>query len=377
MKILYLTPGCFDKGGISRYNRYQISALRELVGERNVRVLSLLSPDEGAIEEPMEVYASYGPDKRGKLSFALTALRLAIGWKPDLIFSGHIHFARLTNWCKRVSSAQVIQDVYGLELWSGRDELVAYGLRCADHVISDCHNSLDYIKNKGWMEHTDSSVIWDCVDLEKFRYDETRFDEIRERYDLPDRANNIVILTLGRLAYGARHKGYHRLLEAFSTIADQFENARLVIAGKGDMSDDLKSLADELKISERVVFTGMIHEDDMGALYSYAHIFSLVSEVSFAGGEGIPLTPLEAMACHNPIIVGNEDGSREAIFDNQNGYSIDPKNLDKHAEYLSELISNIPLRGRMAIAARDICETHFSYKGFVEKHRELLEILKE
>ena len=44
MKILYLTPGCFDKGGISRYNRYQIQALRMLAGAENVFVFSLLGP---------------------------------------------------------------------------------------------------------------------------------------------------------------------------------------------------------------------------------------------------------------------------------------------------------------------------------------------
>ena len=41
-RILYLTPGCFDKGGISRYSRYQIECLREIHGEAAVTVQSLL-----------------------------------------------------------------------------------------------------------------------------------------------------------------------------------------------------------------------------------------------------------------------------------------------------------------------------------------------
>ena len=54
-RILYLTPGCFDKGGISRYGRYQIEALREVIGAENVRVLSLLGPDGDEFETDFDV----------------------------------------------------------------------------------------------------------------------------------------------------------------------------------------------------------------------------------------------------------------------------------------------------------------------------------
>ena len=55
MKILYITPGCFDKGGISRYNRYQITACRELFGKENVKVFSLLGPSDDDFEDPFSV----------------------------------------------------------------------------------------------------------------------------------------------------------------------------------------------------------------------------------------------------------------------------------------------------------------------------------
>jgi phosphatidylinositol alpha-1,6-mannosyltransferase len=44
VKVFYMTPGCFDKGGISRYSRYQLTALREIYGENNVRAISMLGP---------------------------------------------------------------------------------------------------------------------------------------------------------------------------------------------------------------------------------------------------------------------------------------------------------------------------------------------
>src|SRR6266576_3588866 len=70
LKILYLTPGCFDKGGISRYSRYQIRGLRELVGEENVFVHSFLGPGMDDFEEDVSVsnYAG-GTSAVNKLSF--------------------------------------------------------------------------------------------------------------------------------------------------------------------------------------------------------------------------------------------------------------------------------------------------------------------
>ena len=53
--MLYVTPGCFDKGGISRYGRAQITALRELLGPEQVRVYSIRGPGPGDFETPFPV----------------------------------------------------------------------------------------------------------------------------------------------------------------------------------------------------------------------------------------------------------------------------------------------------------------------------------
>ena len=52
-----MTTGCFDKGGISRYNRYQITALREILGDKNVKVFSLSPPREGDFEDSFDSFS--------------------------------------------------------------------------------------------------------------------------------------------------------------------------------------------------------------------------------------------------------------------------------------------------------------------------------
>ena len=69
-------------------------------------------------------------------------------------------------------------------------------------------------------------------------------------------------------------------------------------------------------------------------------------------GEGIPLTPLEAAACAKPIIVGNEDGSREAVVEGVNGFIVSPRDPDALRGALEQLLVRDELRDSMGRAAR-------------------------
>lgn len=375
-KILYLTPGCFDKGGISRYNRYQITALRELEGAENVKVFSLLAPAEGDFEDPFKVdWHGWGATKTSKLAYISKVLWCIYSWKPDVIWLGHVNLTEILVRFNLLKKATSVLNVYGLEVWSGLRPKVEEGFKSVDHVISDCHYTANYVENEGVRLKDSVEVMWDCVDLEKFQKRE--MDDFYEKYNLPDPKKQPWILSLGRLSHSAAHKGYDRLLEVFQKVCDQNKEAVLVFAGKGDMIPDLKEQAKKLGVSERVFFSGMVHEEDMSKFYSAATIFSLVSDRGVGRGEGIPLTPLEAMACGTTIIVGNHDGSQEAIIDERNGSCIDPFDFEKHKTVMLELLENDELRQSKEKAAVEIAHKHFSYHGFKEKHRNFLMKIKK
>ena len=116
----------------------------------------------------------------------------------------------------------------------------------------------------------------------------------------------------------------------------------------------------------------MIHEEDMAAIYSYADIFSLVSEAGDKKGEGIPLTPIEAMACGTPIIVGDEDGSREAIID-ENGICVASHDQKGYLEAVNTITSDVDTFSKKAL---EIATQVFSYTMFLEKHKTFYTALK-
>ena len=256
----------------------------------------------------------------------------------------------------KLIGAKTVLNVYGLELWSNMRFDADWGLRKVNFIISDCHNTKNYLVQKNIRDTSDITVIWDCVNLNKFKRTVTNQTELKKKYGI-NNGSRFTILSLGRLSYAAKHKGYHRLIEVFEQLNQS--NFYLVIAGKGDMLDELKRIVLSKGLEKSVCFTGMVHETDMADLYSLPDVFSLVSEVGEGMGEGIPLTPLEAMACGSPIIVGNQDGSREAVFKSQNGFVIEPYDLDTHRVCIESMYNNQALHNNMRKAAAKVAHGEF------------------
>lgn len=373
MKILYLTTGCFDKGGVSRFSRYQADALRTLYGAENVRVISRLGPDEHAFEEPFDVtwHGGSGTGIVAKARFVAAVTKQALLWHPDVILSAHIHYSALAHRLSRIIKAKSFLNIYGLEVWSSPGKAALWGLRQMDQVIADCHNTADFVVEHDLRPKGRPTVIWDPVDVNRFSPSECPLD-VLQKYCLYDKRRHFVVLSLGRLSIGASHKGYDRLIKVFSKVADSCPNARLVICGRGDNSENLKALAEQEGVAEKVRFPGGIDEVDLADVYRSGTIFSLVSDQGDGRGEGIPMTPLEAMSCGVPIIVGNQDGSREAIIDGENGFCIDPFDLDNHAEIIRSLIADRTLLAAKCTGAVSVAKNVFSFQRFIKEHADLL-----
>jgi phosphatidylinositol alpha-1,6-mannosyltransferase len=363
--ILYLSAGVFDKGGVSRYGRYQVRALRETFGDDSVRVLSLLPPDDHGFEVPFRVdFASFGPNPLGKVFFG--AATLATTWldRPQLVFAGHLHLASLGLALARSIGAKLALDIYGSEVWTNLTRARRVALRRADLVLSDCHATADHVAREGLRERSAISIHWDCVDLERFRPVEP--GDVLERYGVPRAASGeVTLMTLCRLAAHERHKGVDRAIEVMSRLRDV--PVRFVVVGGGSWRSELEELARSLGVGDRVFFTGRVSEDDLLRVYNACDVFSLVTRKGPGMGEGLPLTPIEAAACAKPLLVGSEDGSVETVEDGVSGFVLQPLDLDAHADVIRRLVVDRDLRRRMGAAGRRRCEEHFAYEHFARR----------
>jgi glycosyltransferase involved in cell wall biosynthesis len=96
---------------------------------------------------------------------------------------------------------------------------------------------------------------------------------------------------------------------------DSFPDISFSIAGSGPAEADLRSLAYELGVADRVQFLGYVSEEEKVSLLQQAH---LVVNPSLKEGWG--LTVLEANACGTPVVGADVPGLRDSICHRQTGY---------------------------------------------------------
>ena len=157
----------------------------------------------------------------------------------------------------------------------------------ASRVTANGHSVGEYGKKR--LGNIPIDVIVNAVDLTAPPSDQERR---RLRQELVGNPEHPIIFSAGRLT---PQKGFLELLEAFHQVHQIHPQAVLVIAGGGQMKNEMEELARALGLGNKVMMLGF--RDDVRALMSVADIY-----VNSSHREGTPVSVLEAMAARLPII---------------------------------------------------------------------------
>jgi glycosyltransferase involved in cell wall biosynthesis len=372
-RILYGSPGLFDMGGIARYGRAQVHVLRQIVGANRVSVISMLGPAAGGFDEPIAYDATGGGNGIGAKAKFIAAMLKRMAPRT-FYWSGHLNYTPLVVPVAAMTQGTAVVNIYGLELWSNRSKLKEACLRRC-WVIADCHATLASALSMGVVDKDRSTVIHDPVDV-KFFTPGPADTGVAQRYGL-QADGRFRVMFLGRLDSGSKHKGPDRLIRAFCS-AKLPPGAELVIAGSGNQLANLTNLARECGGAEKVKLIGRVPDKDLPSLFRLASVFALVSQKYPGGGEGIPLTPLEAAACGIPAIVGDEDGSVEVCINEESGLIVSSRDPEAISRALERLSSDRPRLIAMGQAARARAESMFSIERFAAEHESFIDrILSE
>jgi glycosyltransferase involved in cell wall biosynthesis len=76
------------------------------------------------------------------------------------------------------------------------------------------------------------------------------------------------------------------------------------------------------------------------------------------------------MACAKPVLVGNQDGSREAII-NENGFAMNPFDLEAHKKAILNYAENANLLSAHAQNALLAAHSYFAFEHFKLKHQQI------
>lgn len=145
-------------------------------------------------------------------------------------------------------------------------------------------------------------TLYNRIDLKSTEASFLSHDEARAYLQIPK--DSFVIGNVGRLH---RDKDQTTLIKGFAKAFPHLpRNCILVIMGKGPLEADLKELADQLGISDAVVFTGNV--PDAKRYFKAFNIFTLTSD-----HEPFGMVLLEAMAANLPIICSDSGGGAEVV----------------------------------------------------------------
>lgn len=147
-------------------------------------------------------------------------------------------------------------------------------------------------------------TLYNRIDVDSVRSALHSRDDARERLGLASDA--WVIGHVGRLH---PDKNQAALIRGFAAAKPNLPtDSVLVICGKGRLEQELRSLAVQLGVGDKVVFTGQIH--DAKRLFKAFDVFVLSSD-----REPFGMVLLESMAAEVPIICSDGGGCPEVVGD--------------------------------------------------------------
>jgi glycosyltransferase involved in cell wall biosynthesis len=231
----------------------------------------------------------------------------------------------------------------------------------ASRIVANSKAVENYLVNKGIAQEK-INVIYNGLDLERLTPKETNRRKICDELNLPTDENIKFITLVANLRHTVKNQPM--FLRAAKTVAEKFPAAHFVLAGEGELKNDLEILAGELKIADRAHFIGRCTSVPELLAISYAGVLT-----SFA--EGFSNSILEYMAARLPVVATSVGGASEAIIENETGFIVESNDAETMSERLIKLLKNPEEATKMGELGRRFVEENFSCERQLRQTLEL------
>lgn len=148
------------------------------------------------------------------------------------------------------------------------------------------------------------------------------------------------------------NKGNDWILQRLAELKNDLPNLKYLLIGNGPEMNNLKQLAEELGVADRVVFTGWLpSETELNHALASADIGLVMRIGQETDHFHMTDTLAHEMACEKPILAVNLKGIAEVIDDGNNGFLFQTSTPIEFTGKIQKLVSSPALRKRMAVAA--------------------------
>jgi glycosyltransferase involved in cell wall biosynthesis len=188
-------------------------------------------------------------------------------------------------------------------------------------------------------------------------------ESVSQKTDL----NYVNVLFVGFLI---KKKGIYDIIEIAEKFSGSPLSPRFVVCGKGtEERKFLKRIKD--RDLQNIEYLGWVSGRKKTEIYQNCDIFLLPSYY-----EGMPMVLLEGMGFGMPIVASKVGGIPEIVNDGENGYLLEPGDVDGFEKKIKLLISNPTLRIRLGSNSRMMAdrfkkeiiseEWHRLYRGLLQ-----------
>jgi glycosyltransferase involved in cell wall biosynthesis len=204
-------------------------------------------------------------------------------------------------------------------------KMILWAANQATAIVTVCQALKDELVTMGTSPQK-IHVIKNGVDLAVF-YPQDK-DACRQQLNLL----GPTLLSVGNLI---ELKGHHLIIQAMRGLPEY----SLLIVGAGPELARLKKISVDLGVADRVIFLGILPQDQLAAIYSAADALVLASS-----REGLANVLLEAMACGTPVIATNVWGSPELVNTHAAGLLIKERSGRAIAKAVRKMENSKPTR---------------------------------
>lgn len=283
---------------------------------------------------------------------------------PDILHTNGFKMHLLGVWARPVGVPLIwhIHDYLSLRPLMSR-LLPRYSNRCAVAIANSRSVAADLKKVCG--DELKIETIYNGIDVDEFSPVGPTLDLDALAGFAPAPAETVRV---GILATLARWKGHQTFLHALSLIPPTLPIRAYVVSGalyhtNGSQYslEELKTLAENLGLKNRVGFTGF--------LAAPAEVMRALDIVVHASTQPEPfgLVIAEGMACGRAVIVSEAGGAAELIETEVNALGHPPGDAVSLAERITLLASDPTLRSRLGAAGRATAEKRFSRARLAEE----------
>lgn len=198
------------------------------------------------------------------------------------------------------------------------------------------------------------SVIYHGIDLRRFTASPDLVAQTRAEHGLP--ADAPLALYVGSLTL---RKGADILVSALPKTLEHCPQARLALAGEGEMRGQLEGMARGAGITGSVHFCGVPAEARLRQLYAACDVVCIPYRYDPFG-----VVALAAWAAGKPVVVCGEGAAAEFVYNKVNGLRCSAEGL---GTALGELLSEADNMRWMGRNGRVAVETAFSWEAVAEQ----------